>query len=175
STERGMKIMHVLEEVENEYLRQNGAVLLGDVAGTFRRLRDLDFGIGIVSNCQSGYIEAFLEYYHLEELVDDTECYGNTLHGKADNLKLLIERNGLDQYWYLGDTQGDYDACREAGVPFVWAAYGFGEVSAACCFGKVSAACCLGETPASRGSGDMPSEIPRVDALEEIVPWALGL
>ena len=143
--ERGMEVMHILEEVENDYLRQHGAVLLGDIEGTFRGLRKLGFGIGIVSNCQSGYIEAFLEYYHLEDLVDDIECYGNTLHGKADNLKFLIERNHLEQYWYLGDTQGDYDACREAEIPFVWAAYGFGNVSA---------------------------DVPRVDAPEEIVAWA---
>ncbi len=143
--EHGMEVMHILEEVENDYLRQHGAVLLGDVGDTFRRLRNLGFGIGIISNCQAGYIEAFLEYYHLEDLVDDIECYGNTLQGKADNLKLLIRRNDLEQYWYLGDTQGDYDACREAGVPFVWASYGFGKVSA---------------------------DVPRVDVLEEIVPWA---
>ncbi|MCD7865891.1 MAG: HAD family hydrolase [Clostridiales bacterium] len=146
--DRGMEVMHILEEEENDYLRQHGAVLLGDVEGTFRRLRDLGFGIGIVSNCQSGYIEAFLEYYHLQDLVDDIECYGNTLHGKADNLKLLIERNGPEQYCYLGDTQGDYDVCREAGVPFVWAAYGFGDVSA---------------------------DVPRIEALEEIVPLAQEL
>ena len=29
---------------------------------------------------------------------------------------------------YVGDTQGDADACREAGVPMVYAAYGFGDV-----------------------------------------------
>ena len=28
----------------------------------------------------------------------------------------------------MGDTQGDADACREAGVPFVFAEYGFGDV-----------------------------------------------
>ena len=26
----------------------------------------------------------------------------------------------------MGDTQGDYEACLTAQVPFVWAAYGFG-------------------------------------------------
>ena len=93
------------------------------------RIRELGYGVYIVSNCQSGYIESFLEYYHLADLVDDFECYGNTLHGKAENLKLLIARNDLTEYVYVGDTQGDYDACKEADVPFIWAAYGFGTVS----------------------------------------------
>ena len=126
--EKGARWIDILGQIENEFLRRYGAVLLGDVRGVFSRLREMGYGVYIVSNCQAGYIEGFLEYYHLEDLVDDTECYGNTLRGKADNLRLLIERNHLDWYLYLGDTQGDLNACREAGVPFLFAAYGFGTV-----------------------------------------------
>lgn len=126
--EKGARWIDILGQIENEFLRRYGAVLLGDVRGVFSRLREMGYGVYIVSNCQAGYIEGFLEYYHLEDLVDDTECYGNTLRGKADNLRLLIERNHLDRYLYLGDTQGDLNACREAGVPFLFAAYGFGTV-----------------------------------------------
>ncbi|MCD8151729.1 MAG: HAD family hydrolase [Clostridiales bacterium] len=140
--EKGMELFHVLEVAENEYLRLHGAALLGDVEAVFRRLHEAGWGVCIVSNCQSGYIEAFLEHYHLENLVDDLECYGNTGRGKADNLRTVIARNGLERYWYLGDTQGDYDACAEAGVPFLWASYGFGTVDA---------------------------DVPQVDSLEEIV------
>lgn len=39
-----------------------------------------------------------------------------------------MERNGLRDVVYVGDTQGDADACRDAGVPFVFAEYGFGDV-----------------------------------------------
>ena len=28
---------------------------------------------------------------------------------------------------YIGDTQGDLEACREAGLPFVFCAYGLGQ------------------------------------------------
>ena len=126
--EKGARWIDILGQIENVFLRRYGAVLLGDVRGVFSRLREMGYGVYIVSNCQAGYIEGFLEYYHLEDLVDDTECYGNTLRGKADNLRLLIERNHLDRYLYLGDTQGDLNACREAGVPFLFAAYRFGTV-----------------------------------------------
>lgn len=127
---QAFETMHICEQAENDYLREHGAILLGDVSGVFGKIREAGYDVCIVSNCQSGYIEAFLEYYHLEELVDDFECYGNTGKGKADNLKLLIERNHLDDYYYVGDTQGDYDACQEAEVPFIWASYGFGTVEA---------------------------------------------
>lgn len=45
---------------------------------------------------------------------------------KAENIELLVRRNRLASPVYVGDTQGDADASREAGVPFIFAAYGFG-------------------------------------------------
>lgn len=128
--ERAHEVMAECMNFENDYLREHGAILLGDVADVFRKLHEMGYGVCIVSNCQSGYIEAFVEHYQLETLVDDIECYGNTGEGKAENLRRLIGRNQLTEYCYLGDTQGDYDACREAGVPFIWASYGFGTVDA---------------------------------------------
>ncbi|MCR5469159.1 MAG: HAD family hydrolase, partial [Lachnospiraceae bacterium] len=74
-----------------------------------------------------GYIEILLEKYNLGEFVTDIECYGNNKKGKADNIKLLVERNGLKNPVYVGDTAGDKAACDEAGVPFIFASYGFGE------------------------------------------------
>lgn len=80
----------------------------------------------IVSNCQSGYIELMLKKTGMTSFIKDFECFGNTGHGKADNLKLLVDRNSIEKPVYIGDTQGDSDECRKAGVPFVWAEYGFG-------------------------------------------------
>ena len=128
--DQAMEIIHACERDENEYLGHVGATLYGDVRKVFERLRGMGYEIGIVSNCQAGYIEVFLEYYHLGDLVADIECYGNTQQQKDVNLKALIERNHYETYYYLGDTQGDYNACQKAGVPFLFAAYGFGTVDA---------------------------------------------
>ena len=38
-----------------------------------------------------------------------------------------MERNGVTKAVYVGDTQGDMEASEQAGLPFVWAAYGFGK------------------------------------------------
>lgn len=86
------------------------------------------FRLYIVSNCQSGYIELTMEKNKIADFIKDHECYGDTGLGKADNLSLLVRRNGIKAPVYVGDTQGDADACREAGVKFVWAGYGFGDV-----------------------------------------------
>ena len=81
----------------------------------------------IVSNCQSGYIELVIKKNEMTDFIKDFECFGNTGLSKAENIRLLAERNGLKAPVYVGDTQGDYEACKKAGVPFVWAAYGFGK------------------------------------------------
>ena len=80
----------------------------------------------IVSNCQSGYIELVIEKNKITSLIKDFECFGNTGLGKDENIRLIMQRNGLKNPVYVGDTQGDFDACKKAEVPFIWAAYGFG-------------------------------------------------
>jgi phosphoglycolate phosphatase len=82
----------------------------------------------IVSNCQSGYIELFLRKTGLALYVKDIECFGNTGKSKGENIADLAARNHLQTPVYVGDTQGDCDAARAAGVPFIFASYGFGAV-----------------------------------------------
>ena len=82
----------------------------------------------IVSNCQSGYIELFLKKNGLEDCVTDTECFGDTRLIKGENIKLVLERNKIQNAFYVGDTKGDYEATIFAGIPFVFAKYGFGNV-----------------------------------------------
>ncbi len=112
---------------ENDYLGTHGGVLYPEVRPTLERLKQR-CPLYIVSNCQSGYIEAFLGYYEMEDLFEDFECYGNNGLQKGENIRLLWGRNGLDDAVYIGDTQSDHDASREAGAKFVHAAYGFGTI-----------------------------------------------
>lgn len=110
---------------ENEYLSQHGGVLYPKLRETLEALSD-HFPLFIVSNCQSGYIEAFLAYHGLGHLFRDCECWGNTLLSKAENIKLVINRNFLIAPVYVGDTALDGVSSRKAGALFVHAAYGFG-------------------------------------------------
>ncbi len=45
---------------------------------------------------------------------------------KDKRFRMLIDRNHLSSPVYVGDTQGDADACHAAGIPFIFAEYGFG-------------------------------------------------
>lgn len=136
--------MELLEKCcayENEYLKEHGGILYDELENTLKRLY-AEYPLYIVSNCQSGYIEAFLEYYGFGHYFEDIECYGNNGLKKGDNIRRLAERNGLTDSVYVGDIQGDYDASREAGVKFIHAAYGFGTVAE-----DVPAIRCIAELP----------------------------
>ena len=122
--------MQMLEDccnAENAYLEQHGAVLYEGLEDVLKQLQK-DYHLYIVSNCQSGYIEAFLTYYGFGHYFEDIECYGNNQLKKGDNIRNVVERNHLEQAVYVGDIQGDYDASCEAGVAFIHAAYGFGTI-----------------------------------------------
>ena len=82
----------------------------------------------IVSNCQCGYIEAFLEGCHMTPYFKDHLCFGVTNTSKDITMRKLIEKHGLKSPVYVGDTLGDYESCQKAEVPFVFAKYGFGDV-----------------------------------------------
>jgi phosphoglycolate phosphatase len=81
----------------------------------------------IVSNCDGPYLEAFFRVSGLRAHFRDAECHGNTGLTKGENLRLLLRRNGLASAVYVGDTAGDQKAAAVAGIPFVFARYGFGE------------------------------------------------
>ncbi len=118
-------------KVENDYLREHGGVLYPEIRSTMEKLKE-KYRLFIVSNCQAGYIEAFLDYYQFHDLVEDIECFGNNDKPKAENIKLICERNGIAKKdaVYVGDIQGDYDSATRAGIQFIHAAYGFGTIDA---------------------------------------------
>ena len=125
SAEDRRKIMERCCVTENEYLRAHGGGIYPDTAGTLAELSK-SHGLFIVSNCQSGYIEAFLDYYGLREYITDHVCWGDNGLQKSENIRLIAERNNLRNALYVGDTQTDCDSARAAGVKFAHAAYGFG-------------------------------------------------
>lgn len=127
SKNKRMNLLNLCCEHENEFLRKYGGVLYPDLENTLIHLKE-EYNLYIVSNCQSGYIEAFLDYYGFGKYFDDIECYGNNLNEKGDNIALVVKRNNLDKAWYIGDIQGDYDATMKAGLNFIHAAYGFGKI-----------------------------------------------
>lgn len=110
---------------ELKYMRDYGGRLYPELEATLRYLKE-KYRLFIVSNCQSGYIEAFLQHHQLSPYFEDCACYGDAKKPKADNIRELIARNGLRSAVYVGDTQGDCEASAANQIPFIFAGYGFG-------------------------------------------------
>ena len=87
----------------------------------------LKYPLYIVSNCQSGYIETFLAWSKLGPHFKDFECWGNTGRPKGENIKNIIDRNGLKAPIYIGDTGGDLAGAEFCQIPFIQVTYGFSD------------------------------------------------
>ncbi|AZA89756.1 5'-nucleotidase [Chryseobacterium nakagawai] len=128
-----LQIEELLSEVvaqENKISRIQGGILYPGVEDTLKSLANTH-NLFIVSNCQDGYIESFLEYYQFNTLFVDFESHGRTQKTKSENIHLLMERNGLsiENSIYIGDTQTDYNSAASNELPFIFCDYGFGKLS----------------------------------------------
>ena len=121
---------HVMDrcmELEEEYLRMYPPVPYPGLAETLDVLIR-QHPLFIVSNCQQGYIELFLQLTGLGPYFKGHLCWGDTGLQKADNIRLMADRHALRHPVYIGDIEADCTAARAAGAGFIWAAYGFGNV-----------------------------------------------
>ncbi|MFV0342844.1 MAG: HAD family hydrolase [Anaerocolumna sp.] len=125
--ERALDIMWESTKRQCPYLIKDGGNLYPGLINTLTALKE-KYRLFIVSNCEEGYIQCFLEAHKLHDFFEDFEYPGRSRLLKAENIKLVIERNGLKNPVYVGDTQGDANSSLKAGVPFVYARYGFGDV-----------------------------------------------
>lgn len=95
------------------------------VRETLRKLKER-YRLFVVSNCEKGYPEIMMEKLGLKDLFEGHLCHGDTNLPKGDTIRILMERHGIRSAAYIGDTQGDLEASRKAGIPFVFCTYGFG-------------------------------------------------
>lgn len=111
---------------ENQYLRENPCQIgypgVKEVLSALKNTHRLF----IVSNSQCGYPELCMKKLGIEAYFSGHLCFGDTGTSKGETIRTLMARYGIENAAYIGDTQGDRDAAREAGIPFLWAAYGFG-------------------------------------------------
>lgn len=77
SDQQVQEILVEIVQKENKVLRTHGGILYEGVAETLTNLKKTH-NLFIVSNCQDGYIEAFLEYYQFNDLFTDIESHERT-------------------------------------------------------------------------------------------------
>lgn len=122
-------ILKEIIEHECKTLSTKGGIIYEKVEHTLNVLSK-NHDLYIVSNCQDGYIEAFLEFSKFSHFFKDYESAGRTGKNKQENIRLVLERNELnpEQTIYVGDTQTDYSSSTANDLNFVFCNYGFGEL-----------------------------------------------
>lgn len=119
-------LMERCMDTENRYLFENECRIgYPKVKETVAELAK-KYRLFIVSNSQCGYPELCMDKLGLAPYIQGHLCFGDTGTSKGKTIRKLMETHGIENCAYIGDTQGDYEATVEAGVPFIWAAYGFG-------------------------------------------------
>ena len=128
ASERRDEVFATCNRFEVEYLLEHGGTLYPSLRETLEILHARGYPMAIVSNCQCGYINAFLKSSGVAPLFQDFEEWERTGLPKGENIRLVMDRRGYRKGLYVGDTKKDREAALLARVPFIHAAYGFGEV-----------------------------------------------
>lgn len=102
------------------------------VLETLEALRDRGHKLYIVTSKPDAPSYRILEKIGIQRLFAGIICRHWTAKEwhKADGIKILIDRHGLNgsNCVYIGDTDADAAAAAECGIPFVGALYGYGEI-----------------------------------------------
>ena len=123
-----------LDRIQTEILASEGDITVKMGGKLYPGVRDTlgllsrDYKLFMVSNCGPEGLHNFLKFTGLGDRITDTLTHGQTGLPKEGNIQLLMERYSLRSPVYVGDVQGDSDSAHRAGIPMVWAAYGFGKV-----------------------------------------------
>lgn len=123
--DKQQEIYAKVNDVRKVLLPQKGGVLYDGVKEGLKQLSG-KYQLFIVSNCARGIIKLFIDWAGINELIIDEIAYGTNFMPKHHNIKQLIDRHNLKDPLYVGDTEGDGEQSRLAGIPFVFVSYGFG-------------------------------------------------
>lgn len=121
------EVCRICYKYEDEYLLKNSGIFYDGVKETINKLAE-KYDLYIASNCQTGYIETTMRYGGFTDKIKDFICYDDTKLPKGENIKILMQRNNIKDAVYVGDIQGDFEASKLAGIPMIYASYGFGKV-----------------------------------------------
>lgn len=120
-------LLRSLEAHERAVIERIGGTLYAGVTEGLRLLAEM-YPLYVVSNCPEWYLEAFLRTSGLRGRFCGWDCHGASRLPKAEMLANLVRGHELLTAVYLGDTQGDREAAEAAGMTFVHAGYGFGDL-----------------------------------------------
>jgi phosphoglycolate phosphatase len=114
-----------VNEIRRQILPTNGGNMYPGVTEGIKQLATR-YNVFILSNCAVGIIPLFIKWAGIEDVVTDYMAYGENNMPKHHNMRLMMDKHQLKNPVYVGDTQGDAEQTRMAGIPFIFVSYGFG-------------------------------------------------
>ena len=126
--EKQQAIYAQVNELRRTLLPQAGGILYDGVIDGLNQLSSR-YKLFILSNCAIGVIRIFIDWAGIDELITDEIAYGTNYMSKSHNIKLLMNKHDLERPVYIGDTAGDGEQSRLAGIPYIFVSYGFGDTA----------------------------------------------
>lgn len=120
---------NLFREVEHQYrllVPDMQPVIFPGVLEGLEKLSE-KYRLLLLSNCEEGGLVNFMNHTKTSHLFADYMEHGQNMQPKWFNMRLLKERNNLQNPVYIGDTDSDRKASSAAGVPFIFMSYGFGK------------------------------------------------
>ena len=124
---KGLEYFYICLNDELEYLKNHPGKLYDGEEEMLIELNK-EYDLYVLSNADKGYIEKYLDAYGFKKYFKGHLCAGDTGLDKKDNIIYLMNKNGIREAVYVGDTKKDMEQSLGAGVKFIHAAYGFGEI-----------------------------------------------
>lgn len=115
----------LLDAREMEYVAKDGGVLYEEVRDGIEKLAQ-DYSLFIVSNCDTWYLNLFLDQTGLRSKFSGVDCNGMSRVSKDQMLRDIQQKFAMQKPVYIGDTAGDEQCANLAEIPFMHAVYGFG-------------------------------------------------
>jgi phosphoglycolate phosphatase len=124
--DKGLDIYMDVNETRRQILPTSGGVLYEGVVEGIKQLAT-KYKLFVLSNCAVGIIPLFISWAKIGDDITDSIAYGENNMPKHHNIQLLIDKHQLKHPVYIGDTNGDAEQTRMAGIPFIFVTYGFGK------------------------------------------------
>jgi phosphoglycolate phosphatase len=126
--EQRTEVYNAVNGLRRELIPKKGGVLYDGVPEGLKQLSK-KYKLFILSNCGQGIIRVFIDWAEIDDLITDELAYGVNRMPKHHNMQLLTDTHQLKAPVYIGDTSGDGEQSRKAGIPFVFVSYGFGKTN----------------------------------------------
>ncbi|MHC4839441.1 MAG: HAD family hydrolase [Planctomycetota bacterium] len=115
---------------EREFLRDGTGQLFEGARDVLDGLKAHGLKLLLVSNCGEVYMEAVVEAFNLDELLDYRSPAGRSPDvSKSGELIRGMKELGLQRGVMVGDRIHDFDAANEARIGFIGCTYGYGHES----------------------------------------------